>query len=88
MATHTQLPSQLLAPINIATYVYIAHIPMYMYSYVYIVQKWASTLIPPPCHTPEVDTSPAFHRCQADGTAKIGYYPPTPGLQFLTGVGG
>ena len=45
LAIHTQLSSQLLAPINNATCVYIAHIPMYIYTYVYGVQKRPSTPI-------------------------------------------
>ena len=70
LATHT--PSQLLAPINNATYVYIAHIPMYIYTYVYVyvVQKRPSTPIPRPCHAHKVDTSPAFHQYHAE---EIGY---------------
>ena len=41
LATHTQLSSQLLAPINKATYVYIVRIHMFIYTYIYIyiVQK-------------------------------------------------
>ena len=54
---------------------------MYLCICVYIVQKWASTPISWPCHGPEV----AFHRCHADGTAKLAYYTPIPRLQFLTG---
>ena len=38
LATHTQLSSQLLAPINNATYVYIVRIHMFIYTYVYIVK--------------------------------------------------
>ena len=34
LATHTQLSSQLLAPINNATYVYIVRSHMFIYTYV------------------------------------------------------
>ena len=62
LATHTQLSSQLFAPINNFQYVYIAHIPMYIYTYVYVVQKRPSNTIPRPCDSHKVDTSPAFHQ--------------------------
>ena len=39
LATHMQLSSQLLAPINNAAYVYIVRVHMFIYTYVYIVQK-------------------------------------------------
>ena len=70
LATHKQLSSQLLAPINNATYVYIAHTPMYIYTYVYVVQKRPSTPIPRSCHAHKVDTSPAFKQYHAE---EIGY---------------
>ena len=38
----------------IATHVYIANIIIYIY--IYIVQKWASTPIPQPCHA--IDVTP------------------------------
>ena len=60
LATHTQLSSELLVPINNATYVY-------------IVQKRPSPLIPRPCHAHKVDTSPAFQQCYAE---EIGYTTP------------
>ena len=66
VATHTQLSSQLLAPINNATNVYIAHIPMYIYTNVYVIQKRLST----PYLAHKVDTSPAFHQYHAE---EIGY---------------
>ena len=70
LATHTQLSSQLLAPINNAAYVYIAHIPMYINTYVCVVLKLASKPIPRPCHAHKVDTSPAFYKYHAE---EIGY---------------
>ena len=67
---HTQLSSQLLAPINNATYVYIVRIHMYIYTYVYIVQKRPSPPIPRPCHAHKVDTSPAIRRRFSNITLK------------------
>ena len=42
--THDRLHNYWLLLI-IARHVYIAHIPMYRYTCVYIVQKWASTAL-------------------------------------------
>ena len=39
---------------------------MFIYTYVYIVQKLASAPIPRPCHAHNVDTSPAFHQNHAE----------------------
>ena len=72
-ATHTQLSAQLLAPINNATYVYIVRIHMFIYTYVYIVQKRPSQPFPRPCHAHKVDTSPAFQQYHAE---EIGYTTP------------
>ena len=63
-------PSQLLAPINYATYVYIVRIRMFMYTYVYLVQKRPSPSIPRPCHVHKVDTSPAIRRRFSNITPK------------------
>ena len=65
LATYMQLSSQLLAPINNATYVYITNIPMYIYTCVYVVQKRPSMQIPWPCHDHKVDTLPAFNQYHA-----------------------
>ena len=73
LATRTQLFSQLLAPINNATYVYIIRILMFIYRYVYIVQKRPSPPIPRLCHAHKVDTSPAFQQYHAE---EIGYTTP------------
>ena len=62
LATHTQLSSQLLAPINNAPYVYVVHIHMYIYTYVYVVKNGH----PCPCHAHEVETSPEFHQYHAE----------------------
>ena len=70
LATHTQLSSQLLAPINNATYVYIVRIHMFIYTNVYIVQKRPSPPIPRPCHALKVDTSPAIRRRFSNITPK------------------
>ena len=58
----SQLFSQLLATINNATYVYLVHIHMFIYTNVYIVQKRPSPPIPRPCQANKVDTSPAIRR--------------------------
>ena len=70
LATHTQLSSQLLAPNNHATYVYIVRIHMFIYTYVYIVQKRPSQPIPRPCHAHKVDTSPAIRQLFRNITPK------------------
>ena len=70
LATHMQLSSQLLAPINNATYVYIVRIHMFIYSYVYIEQKRPSPPIPRPCHVHKVDTSPGIRRRFSNVTPK------------------
>ena len=60
LATHTQLSSQFLSPINNATYVYIVRIHKFIYTYVYIVQKRPSPTIPRPCQAHKVDISSAI----------------------------
>ena len=52
---------------------------MFRFTYVYIVQKLASTLIPRHCHAHKVDTSPAFHKYLAEEMA-------IPRQQFLPGT--
>ena len=46
---------------------------MFIYTYVYIVQKRPSPPIPRPCHAHKVDTSPAFQQYH---TVEIGYTTP------------
>ena len=46
---------------------------MFIYTYVYIIQKRPSPPIPLPCHAHKVDTSPAFQQYHAE---KIGYTTP------------
>ena len=46
---------------------------MFIYTYVYIVQKRPSQPIPRPCHTHKLDTSPAFQQYLAE---EIGYTTP------------
>ena len=60
--THTQLSSQLLAPVNNVTHVYIVRIHMFIYTYVSIVQKQPSPPIRRHCHAHKGDTSPAIRR--------------------------
>ena len=70
LATHTQLASQLLAPINNATYVYVVRIHMFIYVYLYIVQTRTFPPISRPCHTHKVDTSRAIRRRFSNITQK------------------
>ena len=46
---------------------------MFIYTYLYIVQKRPSPPIPRPCHGHKVDTSPAFQQYHAE---EIGYTTP------------
>ena len=46
---------------------------MFIYTYVYMVQKRPSLPIARPCHAPKVDTSPAFQQYHAE---EIGYTTP------------
>ena len=67
LATHAQLSSQLLTSlIMLHNYVYIVRLHMFIYTYVYIVQKRLSPPITWPCHAHKVDTSPAFRQYHAE----------------------
>ena len=57
---------------------------MCIYTYVHIVQKWASTPIPRPCHDHKLDTSPVIRRRFINITPKKSAIPR---VQFLTGRG-
>ena len=63
MSPRTQLSSQLFSNINNAAYVYIAHIPINIYTHLCTCSlKAAIHAIPRPCHAHKVDTSPAIRR--------------------------
>ena len=70
LATHTQLSSQLLAPINNSTYVYIVYIHMFIHTFAYIDKNRPSPPIPRLCHAHKVDTSPEIRRRFSNITPK------------------